>query len=245
MKHTYAGALAFILLVGAPTILLAETDGTGTAVSGSAATETTVSPRDAATGQATGKRQHQPIIIQKEIQARASTTREHLKQEIEDRRGEIKNKRDEIQNEMRQKRDTIIKKHGERIIHRLEAALERLHNIAARLDSRIVKFDEKGFDTKKAKADLAIAKTKIDAAKVKLDAAKTAIAGILSGSGTTATSTPGGILSGKIILIKEQVRLAEEALKDARKALVLVIVDLKGKSEGKKVTATTTAEVSN
>lgn len=171
----------------------------------------------------------------------ASSSTKPMGQKMEDRRGEIEQKRAEMKNDMQGRMANIMQKQGERVIKRLEAALERLNNIAGRIDSRIDKLGEKGVNTTKAKADLVIAKTKIDAAKVKLGAAKTAIIGIMSDTGTAATSTPGAMMSGKITLIKEQVRGVEEALKDAHKALVLVITDLKGKS----VTATTTASVSN
>lgn len=258
MKKTHTLAIAFVLMASAP-LALAQTAGTEENTGGTTGTAPTatggavVSPRDSASGLPTGKRQHAPIILKKELREKASTTRERLKEErgemkqkIEDRRGEIKDKRDELRGEMKEKRAEIIKKHGERIIHRLEAALERLNKIAARIDSRIVKLGEKGIDIAKAKADLALARTKIDTAKAKLDAAKIAIAGILADTGTAATSTPdgmkGNIVSDKIHLIKEQVRIVETALKEAHKALVLAITDLKGKSDGerKKGTGTTT-----
>lgn len=243
MKKFHTFALASVLLIAGAPLAFAETDGSAagnTETSG----ETVVSPRDAASGLPTGKRQHEPIMMGKEemqakkgeMRAKASTTRGEMKQKIEDRRGEIQVKKDEMRNNMEGKRMEIMKKHGERIVARLNAALGRLMNIADRLDSRIKKFEEKGFDTTKAKADIAIAKTKIDAAKTKIDAAKIAIAGIILDN-SAATTTPGDIISGKIKLIKEQVRTAETALKEAHKALVQVVIDLKGRS-GDKATST-------
>lgn len=263
MKKTHVFALAFVLLASAP-MAFAET-ATGVTTDTGATTGTVVSPRDSASGMPTGKRQYQPVIMRKELRASttkemgemrdkmmeartaASTTRGEMKQKMEDRRGEIEQKRGEMKNNMQNRMASMIKKQGERVIKRLEAALDRLTNVAGRIDSRITKLGEKGINTTKAKADLAIAKTKIDAAKVKLDAAKTAIAAIISGSGTVASSTPSGdmlgsMMSGKIMLIKEQVQGVETALKDAHQALVVAITDLKGKSaeEGKRDAATTT-----
>jgi hypothetical protein len=268
--HIFAGStLAFILLASAPmafaeTAVQGEADAGVTVGTAPATTGTVKSPRDSASGQATGKRQHQPVIIRKELdkkdgmrnmasttkvemrdkmmenREKASTTRGEMKQKAEDRRGEIEQKKKEFQSDMQNRMKEIMKKQGERVIKRLEAALERLGNIAGRIDSRITKQNEQGADTAKAKADLVIAQAKIDAAKAKLDAAKIAIAGILAETGTVATTTPGTIMSGKILLIKEQVRIVETALKEAHKALVLTITDLKGKKGG---AATTTATV--
>lgn len=193
----------------------------------------------------TTKGRNEPVL-QKEREVKPPVTQAQMEESIKNRRNEIEQKKNEMKNNMQDRMTDIRKKQGERVIARLDAALARLDNIAGRIDSRIIKLGEKGVDTTKAKADLAIAKTKIAAAKTKLDSAKTAIREIMSGSGTVASSTPSGdapgsMMSEKIMLIKEQVKGVEEALKEAHKALVVAITDFKGKS----VTATTTATAGN
>lgn len=229
--HTLAkGVLTFVLLAGTP-MAFAET--AGTMAGGSTATGTRQAHMEQMRKEMQDKKGEMGKMMDNHT---ASTTRPDMRPKMEDHRGEIEQKRNEMKNDMQGRMANMMKKQGERVIARLESALGRLTNIADRIDSRITKLGEKGVNTTKAKADLAIAKTKIDATKVKLDAAKTAIAGILADTGTVATSTPGMMMSGKIMLIKEQVQGVEVALKDAHKALVVATTDLKGKSD----TATTT-----
>lgn len=264
--HTLAkGMLLFAILAAAPIVFAETTAEAGADASVTAGSETTA-PRDSASGQATGKRQYQPVIIRKgiasttkehvkevrgeirdkmlDIREKASTTRAQVKEKIEDRRGEIKDKRDELKSQVKEKRMMMFKKQSERVLHRLEAALERLTNIAGRIDSRITKLGEKGVDVSKAKADMIIAKTKIEAARVKLSEAKVAILAIINDTAvTTDGSAEEAARGAKMKLIQEQAHAVQEALKEAHKALVLAVTDLKGKSEGKGVRATTTATI--
>lgn len=238
---------------GASTETTVSSDGTNTATtdttaSGAAGAGGVVSPRDAASGLPTGKRQHAPVIIRKEISARTASGTKPLPEDMEKRlenrdtmynklQGRASTTMDEKRAEMKERRSEILKRNAMRMVAHMNAAIGRLSKLADRVDSRIIKMKEHGADTTKAEANIALTRTKIAEASAAVKLAEDSIAGAALSADVTASSTSPSD-PGK--MVREALNKAKEAVFAAHKALVEAIKSLKGIKID--VTATTTAE---
>ncbi|MFA5831548.1 MAG: hypothetical protein WC878_07010 [Candidatus Paceibacterota bacterium] len=231
MKKTLTFAtIAFVVLTGAPLVFAQTTDDN--------------IPTENAAGIKRGAVRQEVKDMKDRAREAASTTRNELKQKAEKTREQIQNKRQELQNDLEKRKIELLKKWGEKTIKRLEAAVVRLEKLTMRIESRIAKMKANKIDTTAADASLVIAKEKVAEAKSTLDAAKLAIADIANQADESAVaSTTKNILAQNLPKIKEQVRKVTEALKEAHKALVKTITELKGKEGVKKNNATSTAPV--
>jgi hypothetical protein len=253
MKKTSTLILSLALLSSAPIGVFAQNTGGDTSVG---VTVGTTPPPPPPLGAPEKRREirkeaHEAVMAIKEeakenigeIRAKTKEAMEQARTTASGVRGEIQKKREDMKNDVRDTSALKMKKQGEVIGKRFDAAFDRLSNIAGRIDSRIAKLIEKGADTTKAKADLVIAKTKIDTAKVKIDAAKAAIATILNDSTVPTTDSDTQIKKNR--LIKEQSLIVEGVLRDAQKALAVVLSDIQQiKLPAVSATTTTTTAVS-
>lgn len=155
----------------------------------------------------------------KELRAEfASTTKERRHEFRED----IKKLRVEFASTTQARRDAIkanvaervkeqVIKHVERIERRLTAAIERFENLSDRMASRIEKLEEKGVDMTNAKALLATADAAIAQAETEVEAIGDALEQALQSENPKEAFTT---------LVRPAVTAAEEAVKEAHKALV-------------------------
>lgn len=167
----------------------------------------------------------------KELQADrrllASSTREARKEIRDDRREMIKN-------EVAQRAQMLF----DLIVRRLGIAIDRLDNISGRIDSRIAKLKADGVDTASMEALQVTAKAKVDAADV---AVKAIVAPTLpSDTASTTAQMMNELLAGTRV----QVKSAEEAIKEAGRALTAVVSEIKGKG-GEKAEKETPATEGN
>lgn len=247
---------------GASTETTVSSDGTsatGTAGADVAAQDV-VSPRDAASGLPTGKRQHAPVIIRKELDkstpllGRTASGTKPMSPEMENRlenRDEMRDKlvqrasttqsnreerRDEMREKMQERKSEILKRHATNMVRQMRAAIGRISKLADRMDSRIAKMKERGADTSQAEANIAIARTKITEASAAVKLAEDAIASAVVAADVSASSTSPSD-PGKAV--REALNKAKEAVFAAHKALVEAIKSLKGIRID--VVATTTA----
>lgn len=107
-------------------------------------------------------------------------------------------------------------------INRLNAAVDRLTNISGRIGTRIDKLTTDGVNTTNAKALHATAKAKIDVAKAK-------IALIVKPTAPTNPTAEGAREAYKTAFetLRLQVKAADEAIRDAQKALEDVLKEIR------------------
>ena len=154
--------------------------------------------------------------------------RDALKDKVQELRGDIKAR---IASEAKMQIETTARK----MKQRLEAAVKRLENISTRIDSRIDKLTEEGLDMStaislKATADLKIA------------AAKTAVGALVK---PTPTDDTREAHKAAFEALRAQVKAAEEAVKEAHRALMAVIPEIKGKGRGEGETDASAESSSN
>lgn len=153
-----------------------------------------------------------------------------MKEEFKERRANIasttKERKDELKTRFEERRERIAasakeraKAHMGRVVKRLEAAVERFLKLAERIASRIEKLSAAGIDMTKAKELLATAEAKIAEADRAVATLKSAIDAALAGE------NPREVFAE----VKEKVRLAIEAVKEAHRALVAAIREVKAK----------------
>lgn len=227
--------------------------GDGTSVAATAGAEVSaqgvVSPRDAASGLPTGKRQHAPVTITKELDkstpllsrtasgtkplAPAMEKRLENRDEMRDKlverasttRESAQERRDEMKEKMQEKKSEILKRHATNMVRHMRAAIGRISKLADRMDSRIAKMKERGVDTSKPEANIAVARAKIAEASAAVKLAEDAIAGAVAladvNASSTAPSDPGKA-------VREALNKGKEAVFAAHKALVEAIKSLKG-----------------
>jgi len=191
-----------------------------------------ITPRDSASGQATGKvmlrASSTPVRpgVKTEMQGRmmASGTPEKMNDRMDAAKERMGERRDEMKTRIMEKKSEILKRMAKQSILRLRAAADRLGKLADRLEARITKIKEKGGDTVKAAELLATARVQITAAKTAIATAEASIATAVVQADASASSTT-NVDAGKPI--REALRKAGEALKIAHKALVDAIVALK------------------
>lgn len=226
------------------------------------------SPRDAASGQATGKRMNGlPPSVPKDSLRMGSGTRP-LPQKIEDRMEKRdqrmderasssearKDRMQEARHKMLAKRFEVLKRMIAQQIGRMEAMIERLGKISDRLDSRITKLKAKGVDTSATAALLVTARAKAAEATVALADAKlkaeaivaaSVSVGDVDGDGTDdvvasgeESTTDDTVKHDTAKAVREALIKAREAVMAAHKALTQAVASL---NASVKLNATTTA----
>lgn len=138
----------------------------------------------------------------------------------EEKKAEIEVKREEKKAEIEEKRKERIESFFLRIVRRLDSAIARLDKLSSRIDSRIEKFNEKGVDVKEARALLAIARDSIDSARENFNS-------IDDVSELLDLETQRESFGHMREIMKEVV----VSIKEAHRALVDVIVQLKANSK--------------
>ena len=156
-----------------------------------------------------------------EIRTTIEEKREDVKEKKEERaieRGELKVKRDE-------KRMERIAAYFERVMTRLEAALDRLGTLANRAESRINKLEEiHQLDLTKARENLRLARTKIQDASNAVSETKTLFANL------SQSETPRETFAE----VKEYLRVAIDAVREAHRALVDTLKEIKAENTSQK-----------
>ena len=216
-------------------------------------------PRDAASGQSTGKRLNGlppgtpvtgtmmrinasgtralPANMENRMERR-DEMRNKLKERASSTRENIEERRGEMRTRMQERRSDILKREAAQVIKRMHAAIDRFTKIADRIDSRITKMKEKGVDTGKAEASVAIARTKITEATAAVANAEASIASAADNADASASTTASSD-AGKPV--REALQKARVAVEAARKALVEAVESLRANVKVE-IHATTTAD---
>jgi hypothetical protein len=247
MKSTQTmSALLLGVMVLSPIVSFAQTETSAGATTGTSAARDIKSPRDAASGQASGKRM---VNASGTVKIVASTSRPlpaGMEKRMEDRddvrakmmqnSSSTAGRGAEMREKMAERRGEILKRITNQMILRMNAAIERLAKLADRIDSRIVKLKEKGVDTAKAEANIAIARTKIADAKAAVAAAGNGVESASIQADASASSTKPSD-PGKTV--REALTQARTAVFAAHKAIVDALTSLKaGVGVGMKATST-------
>lgn len=159
--------------------------------------------------------------------ARATTTngrveerRGNAREEREERRVNVEERKARIASSTQERREKIThaakeraKAYLVRVVRRLQAAVDRFEKFSIRIDARIDKLEKAGITMTKAKELLAKANTEIGEADAAVAALKASI------EATITAERPREIFAE----VKERIRLAIDAVKEAHAALVAAI----------------------
>lgn len=196
------------------------------------------SPRDAATGQSSGKRMMAsttkpvPPVVSERMEAR-----DELRLKMTASGSSTVGRGEEMRKDAMKQRIEIYQRFAATMITRMQAAIDRMKKLADRLDSRITKEKERGVDTTKAEASLAIARVKIADAQAAITVATTTVSAESTYASVSASTTkPSDI--GKPV--REALNKAKDAVFAAHKALVDAISSLTGQRTDTKGGASTT-----
>lgn len=138
-------------------------------------------------------------------------------------RADIKARMDERRDHVLEAAKERAKAHLARVVKRLEAAVERFEKFTVRIEARIEKLVLMGVDMTKAKDLLAKAKVEIQEADSAVVALKASI------EATITADNPREVF----VEVKEKIRLAIDAIKEAHAALVMTIREVKAKGGAK------------
>lgn len=257
--------LAISLVVVVPVFAVeAAVSGSADVSGGQAPTEHQVtSPRDTATGQASGKRQYAPVNVIKEVREKAQAEVKDLREKaMANLRSDIEAKREDVKKEVEAKRaalqeklKTVKDEHKKEVTERVDKrlgelndnrtdhfsdVLEKLEKMLGRISDRADKMAAKGLDVSTVRTAIAAAHTAIDAAK----AAVTAQAGKTYTITFTSESGLKGVLQAARKAFQDDVKKVFDAVKAAhdavRKAAVTLAQIDKGNENENEGHATTT-----
>jgi len=180
------------------------------------AEESTSTTSDAQRARAIELRDKRMDAVQEKKEMREAD-RAAMKEEMKEKRDALSERRDEQRGKLREAAARRIESFFARMYKRFEAAVERLDQLAIRIGSRIEKLKERGIDTSKSESLLATGKTRIQEAKdILLDVKGTDTA-------ITESDTPKDVFMN----VRDELKRAKEALKEAHAALVQSIRALK------------------
>jgi DNA anti-recombination protein RmuC len=155
--------------------------------------------------------------VQIKLRAENASSTEMRKEEAEKRQEEMKQKQEERQTNLKGEMKDRLGEFLKRTVARFEAAIERLNDMANRIDSRIQKLADRDVDVATAQSLLADARISIGEASDAVLSVEVEIATALE------SESPREALGG----VRELLVVARDAIKDAHRALVAVIVELK------------------
>ncbi len=148
---------------------------------------------------------------------RSTTTKEQIEERREERKETIASTTAERREKIAEAAKERAKAYLAKIVRRLSAAVLRFEKLAERIEARIEKLEDMGVDMTKAKELLAKAEVEIAEADAAVLALKASI------DITISADRPGEIFKE----VKEKIRLAIEAIKEAHAALVATIREVK------------------
>ncbi len=120
---------------------------------------------------------------------------------------------------------------AKRALERLSVATDRLSSLADRMDSRVTKLEESGYNLSKAKTLLAETRTHVAKAKTSIEEAKAKV---------DAATESGTATKESLAAVKDIVKTVETTVKDAHRALVLALREIKAGVSVRTNSATTT-----
>ncbi len=203
------------------------------------------SPRDSASGQATGKQLNslppgtrpaasgtKPLPAGMDVRNKmmASGTKPlppGMEQRLENRdehKAEMTEKREAMQEKRQEHRGEILKRQAMQLIKVAKAAIERYAKLIERINSRIAKLKAEGKDTTKAEAAIAVAVAKLAEAKAAVALAESSLPNAVLQADASASSSV-KIDSGKPV--REALAKVREALKAVQKALQATMLALR------------------
>lgn len=180
---------------------------------------------------------------QEALRQETKAKREALMQEAKTKREalmqEAKTKREAFKDEAKQRVEAMKKKLGEERAKRIEQffnnmarkfenAIDRLNNLADRIDSRLKKTEDAGNDVAKQRDLLKVARDKITAVETALSDAKAKFAEMAKSENPKEAFKK----------VKELIKGVAQKVKEAHRALVDVVISLKGLRLGDKATST-------
>ena len=155
-----------------------------------------------------------------------------LKDKVEAKREDIKERMEAKREDIKDKAKGIFSDFSKKVIERFNAAIERLDKISGRIESRIGKLEAEGVDESNAKGLLVIAKAKLDIARVSVANISIAVNNAITASSTLKMNYPA---------VKNVVEKAKADLKNAHRALIDVVKNIKpGKNKNQTSTSTAT-----
>ena len=179
---------------------------------------TLVSPRDAASGLPTGKRQYEPVMIKKEVGARVVASGTRPMPVMMEKRDNMEEKRNEMRERMVQKRHEVMKRMITQQVERMNAMINRIAKLADRVETRIAKLKVKGIDTTKSRELLALVRTKIEEARAALASAKIAAEAVIS-AGVVAGDVNGDGVADATVSAEGSANISVDTGKAVREAL--------------------------
>lgn len=174
--------------------------------------------------------------------AMASTTR-RVQRELQEGKRLLASSTREARKDDR--RETLLSEMAKRaqmkfdlIVRRLSTAIDRLDNISGRIDTRIAKLKTDGIDTSIMESLHATAKTKVNTANTAVKAI------VMPTLPSTAENTTPQAINDLLKSTRTEVKAAEDAIKEAQRALNAVVVEMKnkGKEKAEKETASEDTE---
>ncbi len=221
------------------------------------------SPRDAASGQATGRRLNGlppgtpvmgthimasgtkpfPAGMEMRNKMMASGTKplppgmEQRMENRDERHTEMTDKREQMQEKHQEHRGEVLKHQAMQLTKIAKAAIERYTKLIERINSRIAKLKAEGKDTTKAEASVAIAVAKLSDAKAAVALAESSLQSAALQADASASSSV-KIDSGKpvrdaIKKAREALNAVQQALMDAVTALRPLAAEVRTEGEGK------------